>query len=159
MFSFIERRGWERKQVWWALGEFWSEARKNNFQFKQGFPTAPYLSFFKRSLIQVAVRVHAYERWTSHHHELFENKTLCELENCFSISLHSTLSIYSMLSASVWNIICKWLVPVDPFHLKYIQQGFPETAQARTCRKSMASEPKRIRYSLRGNDIIYHSLL
>lgn len=38
-------------------------------------------------------------------------------------SLHSTPSIYSMLSASVWSIICKWLIAVVPFYLEYSQQG------------------------------------
>lgn len=40
-----------------------------------------------------------------------------------SPSLHSTPSIYSVLSASVWSIICKWLIAVVPFYLEYSQQG------------------------------------
>lgn len=37
-------------------------------------------------------------------------------------SLHSTTG-YSMLSASVWSIMCKWLITVVPFYLEYSQQG------------------------------------
>ncbi len=35
--------------------------------------------------VQVAVRVRAYASLTSHPRELCENKTLRELENCFSL--------------------------------------------------------------------------
>lgn len=97
--SFLLRgkagRGNGCNELWRDLG--WGQ--KGSFSisaFRRGFTTQPPFSIVNFSLlcilsVQVAVRVHAYESLTSHPHELWKNKTLRELENCFSLfTLHST---------------------------------------------------------------------
>lgn len=56
-----------------------------------------------------------------------KTKHCMNLRTAFFPSLHSTPSVYSMLRASVWSIICKWLIAVVPLYLACSQQaGFKE---------------------------------
>lgn len=75
-------------------------------------------------------------------------------------SLHSTTG-YSMLSASVWSIVCKWLITVVPFYLEYSQQGgFQENSTGQHVQeRAWFGEAKGKGYSLRVHDIVSHNLL
>lgn len=77
-----------------------------------------------------------------------------------SPSLHCTTG-YSMLSASVWSIVCKWLITVVPFYLEYSQQGgFQENSTGQHVQeRAWFGEAKGKGYSLRVHDIVSHNLL
>lgn len=59
--------------------------------------------------------------------------------------LHSTSSIYSLLSASMWSIICKWLRAVVPFLPGVFPAGriLKKTAQGRMCNYKYGQWPDR----------------
>lgn len=88
-----------------SSGEIWSEASKDNFQFRRlggvcaTTPSSGNVNLSVSSLLsaQVVAWVHAYESLTSHPYELCKNKTLHELENCFFplFTLHSKRLLYA----------------------------------------------------------------
>ena len=136
-FFCIERKSCEGKQMRWALERFGQRPARIIFNlgvyvgFFATTPSSGNVNLSVSSLLsaQVAAWVHAYESLTSRPYELCGNKTLHELENCFFPSLHSTPSISSMQRASVWSIICKWLIAVVPLYLACSQQaGFKENS-------------------------------
>lgn len=73
-----------------------------------------------------------------------------------TLSSHCALSLHSLISASVWSLICKRLIAVVPVHLKHSQQGtFKENSTGQGCaRNSVVGEPKEMWESLRGCDIL-----
>lgn len=81
-----------------ALERFGSDDSEDHFQFRRSGKVLPLhrfcffyipgnviLSLLCFLSVQVAARVHACESLTSHPRELCENKTLREVENCFSL--------------------------------------------------------------------------